>query len=183
MDLLHDFEVQCAEDTSTFAINDSGSQLIVGQSLIIITGEKSYKTYPIGDVFQSLRLGNTIDKEAEYVEPSGPIEPSHRFLDFQFHPKGRFLGFIIRDITKSLISLCVFDLNQWRPAWSWSTQYPIASYMPYFIYAFHPTIPKIVWAIEGLQVAICDFASNEAPRVLPCTFWPKKNSHAYLVRN
>ncbi len=137
------------------------------------------------EVFQSFRWENTIDEEVESIEPPGLIEPSHKYpsiQDFQFHSNGRFLGFIFRNMTKGLISLCVFDLNLWRPASSWSTQYPIASYLPYFIYAFHPTLPKVVWAVEGLQVAICDFASNEAPRVLPCKFWRNQNSYTDTVR-
>ena len=101
--------------------------------------------------------------------------------DLQFHPQGRFLGLSYQIASERSVGLCVFDVDAWRPAWSWSSRGSrVDSNAPnHLLFAFHPMLPEIVWEVGGLQVAICDFLSLEAPKLLPCKLLRNLNQYTY----
>ena len=167
MKLLHDVELDCAGKMSPFAVDNDGSQLVVGSDVVTINASKIHTAKPLADALRTFQPENFAYK---VVSNTMPHHTSLRWDDFQFHPKGNFLGFSYQNPSEGLTGLCVFDVRLWRPVWSWSTQVDKFGSTTIFriMYTFHPTLPQVAWGLEGLQVAICDFSALEAPRVLPC---------------
>ena len=174
MKLLHDIELNCSGNMSTFAVNDDGSQLIVGLDLVSINGPKDHMMRPLAEALPKSELENVA---YEVAGNTISHQPSIEVEDFQFHPKGDFLGFSYNNLPERSAGLGIFDVKLWRLAWSWSTKVDLIGSSTIFsiMYTFHPALPQVAWGVEGLQVAICDFSSRKAPRVLPCEYCHKWN--------